>query len=498
MLFAFSTTTRNQKIFTDAILHMTRNTTINKKACLVVLLLGTSMAAIDSSIVNLSLPVMRRQFSSNLTEVQWVLTAYMLSFSIFIPLTDWLKNRIGFFNLYVGSTAIFTVGSLLCGLSHNLNWLVAARVLQAIGGGAITPTALAIISTVFHENERGRAIGIWGLGIVMGPALGPTLGGILTQHFDWPSIFFVNIPIGLVTLLLSYKYLRFLKAGQTNKEPFDVGGFISLSVFLIVLQYSITKIGSLPFLSITGVTLALLLIGSCMFFFYSSRKRRFPLLDLSLFTNFKFVNGLGLTFVRSVAMFGGLFLLPFLLQGYLGYSETASGLIILPNALMVGIIMPVAGRWVDSHGYRSVSVAGLAVLGVSMFLFAQLHTGSALLFILAAMLCRGAGFGLLTTPLTAAVISAVPKEKVAMGSSINTLIIQLSGAIGVSVISLIHQVFNDRYRAEGAAAVIAEHHALMNCFLISGFLLLIAIIPALKLPAKNVKLSDKQILLDAA
>ena len=314
-------------------------------------------------------------------------------------------------------------------------------------------------------------MGIWGLGMVMGPALGPTLGGILTQYFGWPYIFFVNIPIGLVTLLLSYKYLRFLKAGQTNKEPFHTAGFISLSVFLTVLQYSITKIETIPFLSFTGLTLTLTLVASFMFFFYSSRKRRFPLLDLSLFTNFKFVNGLGLTFVRSVAMFGGLFLLPFLLQGYLGYSETASGLIILPNALMVGIIMPFAGKWTDSHGYRSVSIAGLAVLGVSMFLFGQLHSGSALLFILMAMMFRGAGFGMLNTPLTAAVISAVPKEKVAMASSINTLIIQLSGAIGVSVISLIHQVFNDRYKAEGATAGLAEHHALQNCYLLSGFLI---------------------------
>src|SRR5258705_11323706 len=232
---------------------MTKNAIVNKKACLVVLLLGTSMAAIDNSIVNLSLPVMREQFSSNIAEVQWVLTAYMLSFSIFIPLTDWLKNRIGFFNLYIGSTAIFTIGSLLCGLSPSLNWLVAARVLQAVGGGAITPTALAIISTVFPEKERGRAMGIWGLGTVMGPALGPTLGGLLTQHFGWPYIFFVNIPIGLVTLLLSFKYLRFLKRERTSKEPFHVAGFISLAVFLTGLQYSITKIDTLFSLSFTSL-----------------------------------------------------------------------------------------------------------------------------------------------------------------------------------------------------------------------------------------------------
>lgn len=477
---------------------MVKEAGIDKKACLVVLLLGTSMAAIDNSIVNLSLPVMRRQFSSNLTEVQWVLTAYMLSFSIFIPLTDWLKNRIGFFNLYIASTALFTIGSLLCGLSPGLNWLIAARVLQAIGGGAITPTALAIISTVFPEKERGRAMGIWGLGAVMGPALGPTLGGILTQNFGWPAIFFVNVPIGLVTLILSYKYLRFLKAGQGNKEPFDTAGFISLSIFLTTLQYSITKIETISFPSLTSIAIALTLTASFLFFLYSSKKRRSPLLDLSLFTNFKFVNGLGLTFVRSVAMFGGLFLLPFLFQGYLGYSETASGLMILPNALMVGIIMPFAGKWTDSHGYRSVSIAGLAVLGLSMFMFGQLHLGSAVLIILLAMLFRGTGFGMLTAPLTAAVMNAVPKEKAAMASSIATLTIQLSGALGVSAISLIHQVFENRYIAEGASAGSAEHYALRNCFFLLGFLLIIAIIPALRLAGKKENLAGKQILMDAA
>lgn len=474
---------------------MSKNS-INKTACLVVLLLGTSMAAIDSSIVNVSLPVMRKQFSSEITEVQWVVTAYMLSFSIFIPLTDWLKNRIGYFNLYVGSTVIFTIGSLLCGLSVSLNWLIAARILQAIGSGAITPAALAIISTVFPKNERGKAMGIWGLGTVMGPALGPTLGGILTQHFGWPYIFFVNIPIGLVTILLSFKYLRFLKAEQTNKEPFHATGFISLSVFLIVLQYSITKIETISFLSYTSLAFMLTLTASFMIFFYSSRKRRYPLIDLSLFKSFQFVNGLGLACVRSMSMYGGLFLLPFLLQGALGYSETATGLIILPNALMVGILMPFAGKWTDTHGYRSVSIAGLALLGVSMFLFGQLQANSALLFILIAMMLRGIGLGMLTTPLTAAVISAVPQEKVAMASSVNTLIIQLSGAIGVSAFSLIHQVSDLRYQKKGATNVLAEHHALLNCFFISGSLLLIAIIPAMKLPFKKENQRGKQMLLD--
>jgi len=467
-----------------------KNGNINKTASLVVLLLGTSMAAIDTSIVNVSLPVMRQQFSSQITEVQWVVTAYMLSFSIFIPLTDWLKNRVGYFNLYIGSTAIFTIGSLLCGLSTSLNWLVAARVLQAIGSGAIAPAALAIIATVFPKNERGRAIGIWGLGTVMGPALGPTLGGILTQHFGWPYIFFVNIPIGLATIMLSYKYLRFLKSEETEKEPFHTAGFISLAVFLVTLQYSFTKIINLSLLSFSSLAWLLTLTASGMFFYYSSRKRPYPLVDLSLFTNFQFINGLGLIFVRSVAMFGGLFLLPFLLQGTLGYSETATGLLILPNAIMVSIVLPFAGKWTDSYGYRSISIAGLTVLGFSMFLFGQLDKGSAVSFILLATMLRGAGLGMLNAPLTAAIISAVPQQKAAMASSINMLILQLGGAISVSSFSLIQQVSVQHYLERGAAALPAEHQALHNCFLIAGILLWLSIISAIRLPKKEKRISE--------
>jgi len=227
-----------------------------------------------------------------------------------------------------------------------------------------------------------------------------------------------------------------------------------------------------------------------MFFYYSSRKRPYPLVDLSLFTNFQFINGLGLIFVRSVAMFGGLFLVPFLLQGTLGYSETATGLLILPNAIMVSITLPFAGKWTDSHGYRSVSIAGLIMLGFSMFLFARLSGGGNLPFILLAMMLRGAGFGMLNTALTAAVIGAVPQQKVAMGSSVNMLILQLGGAISVSSFSLIQQVSAQHYQESGVAALPAEHHALHDCFLIAAFLLWFSIISATRLPKKEKRISE--------
>ncbi|MET0638073.1 MAG: DHA2 family efflux MFS transporter permease subunit [Chitinophagaceae bacterium] len=457
----------------------------NTTACLVVLLLGTSMVPIDSSLVNVSLPVIRRLYSSDITTVQWVITAYMLAFSIFIPLTDWLKNRIGFYNLFVGSIFVFTIGTFLCGIAGNLEWLLAARMFQAIGSGAILPTALAIKSTFFRNSVRNRTMGIWGMIVVLGPAISTIAGGILTQYFGWHIIFFVNIPIGIITLLLSFRYLAFLKEGPPNKEPFHLTGFLSLSLFIIALQYSLIKIQSLSFHSAYAPVLLFVLVASAFIFYYSSKKNPYPLLDLSLFRYPQFGIALLLTGIRSIALYGGLFLLPFLLQVSLGFSETATSLLLLPNAIILGSLLQVTSAWTGKHGYRNISIAGLILLAISMFLFGGLTKGSTMLAILFAMVIRGTGLSMVNSPITSSVIRSVPQEKAAMASAINTLVIQVSGALGVSASSLCHQFFTMKYHTEGLTVAMAEHRALFKCFMLAGFLLFVAILPALKLPEKK-------------
>lgn len=206
---------------------------INRTGILIVVIMGTTMAGIDSSIVNISLPVMSKQFNCTLDEIEWVITVYMLSFSILMPLTNWLKNRIGFFNLYIGAISLFTLGSLMCALSTSLDSLLTARVVQALGGGAMAPTSMAIISYVFPARVRGTVLGWWGLGNLVGPAIGPTLGGILTEKFGWPSIFYINLPIGILTVALAFRYLGVLRKQPRLKLPFDLTGFVALTIFLV-------------------------------------------------------------------------------------------------------------------------------------------------------------------------------------------------------------------------------------------------------------------------
>src|SRR5579863_7596811 len=361
---------------------------------LITLMLGTSMAAIDSSIVNVSLPVIRHQFNVNLDEVEWVITAYMITFTLFIPLISWLKSRVGYFYLYIVSVAVFTIGSLLCSLSHELVFLVAARVIQATGGGAITPTSLAILSESFPEDKRGSVIGWWGLGNVIGPALGPTLGGVLTQYFGWESVFYVNIPIGIATILMSYRYLTFLRKRPRTPRNFDFRGYAWLSLFIVTLQYTISttgKPGQVP-ATIAGCAATILFLR---LFIRSARGNTQPLLDLTVFQSANSLYSAIIVVIRSIGLFGGVFFLPFLLQGLLGYTTIQTGLLLLPNALMMLVARPYAGRKADQGLIRNVSILGILLLAVSMYLFARIDVGAAVRLIILPMIIRGLGISFL-------------------------------------------------------------------------------------------------------
>jgi DHA2 family multidrug resistance protein len=463
---------------------------INRTGILIVVIMGTTMAGIDSSIVNISLPVMSKQFNCTLDEIEWVITVYMLSFSVLMPLTNWLKNRIGFFNLYIGAISLFTLGSLMCALSTSLDSLLAARVVQALGGGAMAPTSMAIISYVFPARVRGTVLGWWGLGNLVGPAMGPTLGGILTEKFGWPSIFYINLPIGILTVVLAYRYLGVLRKQPKLKLPFDLTGFVALTIFLVCLQYGIaraevTGITSPEILATLGVALVAL-----TFFIWIDRQKKNPIMDLTLFTNYSFVSCILVTISRSAALFGGLFLMPFLLQEQMGFSEGISGLLILPNSVFMAAMMPFAGRWSDKHGSREISMLGIALLAVSMYLFSLLDRGSSINAVIIAMTVRGLGMGLLLAPLNAATLSAVRPSEVTMASSISTLMQQVGGAIGIAVLAIITQASYNKHVVEGLSNMPAHHKALREGFHISLIILVVTLIPAWFLPRRNMILKD--------
>lgn len=449
-------------------------------------MLGTFMAALDNSIVNVSLPVMQKQFRVEVDDIQWVITAYMLAFCVFMPLTSWLKDKIGLYKMYLISICVFSCGSLLCGLSPNLSFLLPARILQALGGGALTPVALAMLSSVFDEKERGKVMGWWGLGVVVGPALGPTLGGVLTEYFGWPYIFFVNLPFGVLSFFLSVKYLKEIGKKTGDAPRFDMSGFLFFTLFIVLFQYSIARIEKAGFASAELYLTFSVSIISLFLFIKTEKKKEAPLLDLSLFSYGGFVSGILVTVVRSVALFGGLFLLPFLLQGFMGYSELETGLLLLPASAAIAALMPLSGNWSDKHGARSISVAGLVLIAASTIGLGLLDKGSSIAAIIIPMVMRGIGLAFLFSPISAVVINSVPGEKSATASSYYSLFMQVGGSIGISLIAVLHQYLLHHYQLAGKGTE-AEHIALQGGFLLSTVIILLAIWPALKLPAANGK-----------
>lgn len=467
----------------------------NRTHVLLTLMLGTSMAAIDSSIVNVSLPVIQREFGVELDAVALVVTAYMITFCLFIPLTNWLKKRVGYYWLYIGAVLLFMTGSLLCSLADSLTFLILARVLQAVGGGAIAPTSLAILSETFPIEKRGSAIGWWGIGNVMGPALGPTLGGVLTQYLGWESIFYVNVPVGILTLFMAYKNLGFLKAYPLSKPRFDTRGYILLAAFILLLQATIipfaSRYGLLSWQFISG-----LIVTSASFWgFIRSSRRPDPLLDLSIFRLSGFNRPFIIVGIRSLALFGGMFFLPFLLQGFLGYSEMQSALLLLPNALVMLFTRPVSGKLADKGMIRNISIIGILLLSTSFVLFSRINTGASSAFIVMAMIVRGLGISFLIAPVSTAMLNAVKPEQTATATSLNTLMLQLGGSVGIATSSAIHTHLLEFYKAKYSVPQLAEHYALQDGFLATAGLILLALIPAVRLPQKTrLRLRRKEVM----
>jgi len=406
---------------------------------LYVVMIGMMMAVIDGSIVNIALPRMMSDFGSNVDDIEWVVTGYMLAFAILMPLTGWLRNTIGHRMLYILSLVMFTAGSVLCGLAWNLPSLIFFRIIQALGGGAIGPTSMSMISEVFPPQERGKAIGFWGMGIVVGPALGPTLGGWLTNHFGWRSIFLVNLPIGIIGTLMAISILYRDIPHKDLRRPFDAWGFTFLSIFMGALLLAVSKGESEGWSSPLITGLFILTAVSFAGFLLVESLTKDQVIDLSLFTNPVFSAVLIVSAIRSVALFGGIFLLPLFVQRLMGFDEISSGLLMLPGALMLGIFMPIGGWLGDKVGPRWPTLVGLIGLGYFMFLYRTLDINTSSWGVIAPTLLRGICMPLLMAPIIAAAMNSVPRHKTAMASSILNVVQQVGGSIGIAALATVLQ-----------------------------------------------------------
>jgi MFS transporter, DHA2 family, multidrug resistance protein len=397
------------------------------------LMLGSLIAGLDATIVNVSIPAMMTDFHAPVSKVQWVVSIYMIAFAVLMPATGWLREQIGARKLYLLSLVVFTLGSLLCGLAWNLNSLIFFRVVQALGGGAMTPIAMGILVETFPSSEKGRALGIWGAGVLLGPIMGPPLGGFLTEWAGWRSIFLVNLPIGFIGIAAAAIILRRDKPlTKIAWRTFDFMGFGLLSGFLISLLYGASVVEQDGLGSRTVVLCGALAIVFLITFLISELRSKNQVLDFSLFKSKTFGLAIAISLVRSFALYGGQFLLPLFLARVQGYPEDKIGLMILPGAVMIGLLFPFTGRASDRYGSKPFIVSGLAVL-VSFFVAMSYVGGDTSYWgIQIPVVVRGIGLGLLVMPLTSLALGSIPTHKSANGTVMINLAQQLGGSLGIA------------------------------------------------------------------
>lgn len=399
-----------------------------------IIMLGTFMAILDSSIVNVALPHMMSSFGVDREQIEWVSTGFMMASAVVMPLVGWLTSRVNYKVVYLGSLFLFTVASGLCAMAWSYESLIAARILQALGGGAIQPIGMAIVAELFEPHERGKALGIWGTGIMAGPALGPTLGGYLTDEFSWRTIFSVNLPIGAMTLLAGMIIMRPIQA-HGGRRSFDFLGYLFLAMLLIggltALSNGQEKGWYSPYIRTCEAVSA---FGFVMFI-AAELAAEHPLLDLRLFLLRNYWLATVLAVFRAIGLFGSVFLFPIFLQNLMGYTPVQAGLWMIPGAIGVGITMPIAGRLADRYSPALLTAAGCLLVGISLLYFGRLDPLSDRTTIVVPQVIRGVGLALMMAPLMAAAINAVPRTEVPMATSFLNVSQNVGGALGIALLN---------------------------------------------------------------
>ena len=399
-----------------------------------IIMLGTFMAILDSSIVNVALPHMMSSFGVDRDKIEWVATGFMLASAVIMPIVGWLTTRINYKAIYLGCLLIFTLASAACAMAWSFESLVAARILQAIGGGGIQAIGMAIVAELFEPSERGRALGIWGTGIMIGPALGPTLGGYLTDAFSWRAIFSVNLPLGVLTLLAGMLIMRPFHA-HGSKRPFDFLGYSFLAMALIAgltaLSNGQEKGWNSTYIHICEV---FTIIGAVMFIAIELDVEH-PLLDLKLFLIRNYSLSILLAVFRAVGLFGSVFLLPIFLQNLMGYTVVHAGLWMMPGAVAVGLTMPVAGRLADRYNPRMLTAIGCTLVGISLLVFGWLDPLSSGYMLVLPQLVRGVGLALMMAPLLAAALNSVPHHELPMATSFLNVAQNVGGSLGIALLN---------------------------------------------------------------
>jgi EmrB/QacA subfamily drug resistance transporter len=404
-----------------------------KWVALAVVLSGTIMTILDATIVNIAIPTLQHDLhAGSYTDIAWVVTGYLLAQGAVIPLTGWATDRWGTKRLYLITIVMFTVASMLCGVSQNLGELIVFRVIQGMGGGMLMPIGMTIILQAVGPQQMGRVMGIFGVPMLIAPAIGPVLGGWFVQDFSWRLIFYVNVPIGIAGFIAAARFLR--ESHRTARLRLDVVGLLTGVPAVLALMYAVDRSTDLGWSSALVVSLLLASALLMAAFILRQLRAREPLLQLSLFRDRTFSWAMVLSFVVVTAMFGTMLLLPLYLQEVHGYNAIDTGLLLLPQAITAAVSMPIGGYLTDRIGPKWVVGTGMILLTIGSVVLAQIHYNSSNLLVIGALMLRGFAMGFAMMPTMSAALARVPRRYASRASSITNTLQRLSSSVGIAVL----------------------------------------------------------------
>jgi DHA2 family multidrug resistance protein len=401
--------------------------------------LATFMEVLDTSIANVALPHIAGSLSAGTDESTWVLTSYLVSNAIVLPLSGWVSSIIGRKRFYMTCVAIFTVSSLLCGLAPNLGMLIFFRVLQGAGGGGLQPSEQAILADTFAPAKRGMAFAVYGIAVVMAPAIGPTLGGWITDNYTWRWIFFVNIPVGILSLFLTSRLIQdppYLKRRRLSELKVDYVGLGFVALGLGALQVVLDK-GQRDdwFESHFILILALISAASLLFVIFWEWRQKDPVIDLHLFKERTFASANLMMFMLGFALLGSTLMLPLFMQTLLGYTAEQAGMALSPGGFTIMLLMPLVGFLLSRYDARRLMALGLIVLSFSLFHMTSFDLGVDFRTVVFARMIQSAGLAFLFVPINTAAYAYLPREKNNAASGLMNLARNIGGSVGISFVT---------------------------------------------------------------
>ena len=403
---------------------------------LVAVSFGLFMIMLDNTIVNVALPSIQRSLHMSISSLEWIVTAYALTFAALLITGGKLGDLYGRRKMFMVGLVVFTLASLACGLAPSSGFLIGARAVQGVGAALMNPATLSIITATFPPKERGQAIGIWAGVSALALAIGPLIGGLIVDNINWHWIFYVNVPVGVLGLIVS-RFVIAESRDTSHEQSIDLPGLVTSGAALLALSYALIEGNKHGWGSpeIVGLFVAAGVLLAA--FIWLELRQRLPMLDLGLFKIGSFAGANIVAMLVSLGMFGVFFFISLYVQNVLGFSPTKAGAVFLPMTVLIILVAPIAGRLSDRVGSRWLMGAGMTILGISLLLYQRITVDSSFVSLLPQLVLGGIGMALTMSPMTSAAMGAVPVDKAGVGSGVLNSFRQMGGSLGIALMGAI-------------------------------------------------------------